>query len=625
MTGGDGNVISGNNGSDGVAVVGATATGNAILANSIFSNARPRHRPRRRRRHRRGPRRRRPRPEQPPELPILSAVTTNGTRVHIAGSLRTVPGSYRVEFFAHNSPDPAGFGEGARYLGFQDVTTGDGNAVIYANLTAAVAAGTDYVTATATNLVTNDTSEFARNLTAVGELIVTTTASAADARHLVDRGAHRRHGARRPHLPARGDPGHQRRRGRRHDTVRDSAHRRQPQLLQDRRHPRPLDHRLHRKGRRRDHRLRPALPGGDDAQLVPHHAGVGAAGHHQPGRPRHHDAALVGGRDRAGRRVEWRRRRKRRAQPTGRQRREHDPRVRHQPLHRPGHPHPGVVEQRRRRELPGNEPGRHRPGPGQRPGHLHRRRRPHQRQPGRGTVTPTATSSRRHRHRVADRRGRLLDCERCRRAAYIGTDVDRRRRCSQRRSRASCSPFGARVEHEQRHRHAGRRRRHLPATAGGVYMHDTRTTGPWCRNDRDDALGTAAIPTAAPASRSTRTTANNSPSRCCRARATSSPQATGEASGLGSIAFLAHRQHDPGRLDPWTPASASTCEAVARRPSSTATPPNSGLDFPDHIGIRCGGTLAVRCQFDVPAGSYRISTSTPSSSASGNGARPRAS
>jgi CSLREA domain-containing protein len=182
MIASEGNVIAGNGGSDGVAVVGATATGNAILANSVYSNAglgidlgddgvtaedlgdgdag----------------------PNNLQNYPILSAVTTNGARVHIAGSLRTVPGSYRVEFFAHNSPDPAGFGEGARYLGFQDVTTdAAGNAVIYANLTAAVAAATDYVTATATNLISNDTSEFARNLTAVGELIVTTTASAADA------------------------------------------------------------------------------------------------------------------------------------------------------------------------------------------------------------------------------------------------------------------------------------------------------------------------------------------------------------------------------------------------------------------------------------------------------------
>ena len=184
MGAGEGNVIAGNSGSDGVAVVGATATGNAILGNSIFSNA-----------------------GLGIDLgddgvtandvgdgdaganslqntAVLSAVTTNGTSVHIAGSLSTVPGvaNYRVEFFAHDSPDPTGFGEGARYLGFQNVTTdAAGNAVVAATLLATVTASVDYVTATVTHLVSNSTSEFARNRTAVGELIVTTTASAADA------------------------------------------------------------------------------------------------------------------------------------------------------------------------------------------------------------------------------------------------------------------------------------------------------------------------------------------------------------------------------------------------------------------------------------------------------------
>ena len=54
----------------------------------------------------------------------------------------------------------------------------------------------------------------------------------------------------------------------------------------------------------------------------------------------------------------------RHAGPADRQLGEHDPRIRHQPRRRQRHPHPGVLEQRHRRELPGHEPGRHGRGPG---------------------------------------------------------------------------------------------------------------------------------------------------------------------------------------------------------------------------------------------------------------------
>ncbi|MHC4429964.1 MAG: beta strand repeat-containing protein, partial [Planctomycetota bacterium] len=178
---GEGNVIAGNV-RDGVAIVGAAAS-NAILRNSIFSNgglgidladddvtgndladADGGENTRQ-------------------NFPVLSAVTTNGAGfVHIAGSLHAVPiaATYRVEFFAHDSPDPLGFGEAFRYLGFQDVLTdGAGNGIIGVTLGAAVTAGTDYVTATATDPVGN-TSEFAANLFAVDDIVVTTTADTVD-------------------------------------------------------------------------------------------------------------------------------------------------------------------------------------------------------------------------------------------------------------------------------------------------------------------------------------------------------------------------------------------------------------------------------------------------------------
>jgi hypothetical protein len=114
---------------------------------------------------------------------VLSAATTDGAgNVHIAGSLNGVPAvaTYRVEFFAHTSPDPTGFGEGRRYLGFANVTTdAAGYAVIAVTLAPAVTAPPDYVTATATDAA-NNTSEFAGNVTAVGDLVVTTTADTVD-------------------------------------------------------------------------------------------------------------------------------------------------------------------------------------------------------------------------------------------------------------------------------------------------------------------------------------------------------------------------------------------------------------------------------------------------------------
>ncbi len=179
---GAGNSIAGN-GLDGVAIVGAAAS-NRVLRNSIFSNgglgidladdgvtwndlgdADG------------------PNENTGQNFPVLSAVTTNGAGfVHIAGSLHTDLGdeTYRVEFFAHNAPpDPSGHGEAFRYLGFQDVPTVNGNGIIGVTLAAVVTAGTDYVTATATDPVGN-TSEFAANMYAVGDIVVTTTADTVD-------------------------------------------------------------------------------------------------------------------------------------------------------------------------------------------------------------------------------------------------------------------------------------------------------------------------------------------------------------------------------------------------------------------------------------------------------------
>jgi hypothetical protein len=72
--------------------------------------------------------------------------------------------TFRVEFFANSAADPSGFGQGRTFLGYANAMT---DATGYASVTASglvLPAGQDFVSATATNLTTNDTSQFANDL-----------------------------------------------------------------------------------------------------------------------------------------------------------------------------------------------------------------------------------------------------------------------------------------------------------------------------------------------------------------------------------------------------------------------------------------------------------------------------
>jgi hypothetical protein len=114
-------------------------------------------------------------------FPVLSAAMTNGAgSANFAGSLNSAASTtYRIEFFASTAMDPSGFGEGARYLDFTDVTTNPaGHAVIGVTLPTGLTAG-EFVTATATDPA-NNTSEFSGAVVAVGSLVVTTTANTVD-------------------------------------------------------------------------------------------------------------------------------------------------------------------------------------------------------------------------------------------------------------------------------------------------------------------------------------------------------------------------------------------------------------------------------------------------------------
>jgi Dockerin type I domain len=95
--------------------------------------------------------------------PVITSASIGGATTAIGGTLNSTPTtSFRIEFFANNSIDPSGFGEGKRFLGAKTVATDSaGNVTINATNLGATASG-EVVTATATNVASNETSEFSK-------------------------------------------------------------------------------------------------------------------------------------------------------------------------------------------------------------------------------------------------------------------------------------------------------------------------------------------------------------------------------------------------------------------------------------------------------------------------------
>jgi outer membrane lipoprotein-sorting protein len=110
--------------------------------------------------------------------PVLAHAATDGAgNLWVDGTFNSVADqTYRLEFFASPTADPTGYGQGQTYLGYVNVTTdGSGNASFGTTLAALVPANSQ-ISATATALSTNVTSEFAQDITAVsGGLTVTNT------------------------------------------------------------------------------------------------------------------------------------------------------------------------------------------------------------------------------------------------------------------------------------------------------------------------------------------------------------------------------------------------------------------------------------------------------------------
>jgi hypothetical protein len=100
-------------------------------------------------------------------FPVLGSATAGASSTTITGALNSTPNStFSIEFFASDACDPSGFGEGERFLGAAQVTTdGAGDAPINATVPAAAAVG-EFITATARNIATDDTSEFSACISA---------------------------------------------------------------------------------------------------------------------------------------------------------------------------------------------------------------------------------------------------------------------------------------------------------------------------------------------------------------------------------------------------------------------------------------------------------------------------
>jgi hypothetical protein len=91
--------------------------------------------------------------------PLLLSARQGSTK--IAGVLNSTPSrEFRIEFFASDDCDPSGNGEGAAYFGAATATTNAGGNTSFSVTSPATIAVGRFITATATDLVTLDTSEF---------------------------------------------------------------------------------------------------------------------------------------------------------------------------------------------------------------------------------------------------------------------------------------------------------------------------------------------------------------------------------------------------------------------------------------------------------------------------------
>lgn len=168
------------NGGNGITIGTAPAT--RILGNSIFANAglgidigddgvSPN-----------DPNEAAPVFDNPQNFPVLAIAepANASTQTAVIGSFNSFPNqTFRLEFFRNAAADGSGFGEGQTFLGAINVTTdNNGNATFPLTNPAIVGAASlgSFITATATSLSTNNTSEFSQ-----ARIVDQPTVSIADA------------------------------------------------------------------------------------------------------------------------------------------------------------------------------------------------------------------------------------------------------------------------------------------------------------------------------------------------------------------------------------------------------------------------------------------------------------
>lgn len=92
--------------------------------------------------------------------PVIDSVTFENGETVITGSISSSGGAtFAIDFYANAEVPPSGFGEGTRYLGSTSVST-DVSGTLSFVFRVPAALADQYLTATATNVTTGDTSEF---------------------------------------------------------------------------------------------------------------------------------------------------------------------------------------------------------------------------------------------------------------------------------------------------------------------------------------------------------------------------------------------------------------------------------------------------------------------------------
>ena len=110
--------------------------------------------------------------------PVLNVPVIAPPNATISGALSSQASkTYRIEFYANAACGPTGFGQGQTFIGSTTVATdAAGNAAI-GPIVLPVPAGQSVITATATDVATNDTSEFSQCPAAVAGATTTTVVS----------------------------------------------------------------------------------------------------------------------------------------------------------------------------------------------------------------------------------------------------------------------------------------------------------------------------------------------------------------------------------------------------------------------------------------------------------------